>query len=172
LHRWDADAVAVHATNFHDLATRLPELVQLTAERIGLATDLFEQISGRRSLLGPETRRITFVDNILENLWRSVALGAPITADEWSTLHQLSSQWRPTRIDALKEVHDAYDVIDNGFQAYQVLVADYEARASSGVTHLPIELDLLRQQEAAILSLQGSLNEARNTAMGIGARFG
>ena len=171
-HRWDQDAAAVHTLNFHSLATSLPELVQAAADRVGLEPGLFEKISGRRSLLGPETRPATFVDNILQNLWRCVAAGVPISDSEWAVLHQLSPQWRTGRAEGLQQVHEAYANIAVAFEHYQALVANHQACTSPGQTYSPEEIGLLQQSEAAIQSLQGNINDARKMAFDISAGFG
>jgi glycosyltransferase involved in cell wall biosynthesis len=170
-HRWDQGATEVHAANFRDLATAHPELVQLAADRVGLQPGLFERINGRRSMLGPEIRKITFVDNILENLWRCVALGTFIPEEEWDVLAGLAPQWAPQRAEQLAMVHDVYAKVHNAFQQYQTLVADYKARVPVGAVFTPPEIDLLKKSEAAILSLQGEINEARKVALELSGGF-
>jgi len=171
LHRWDQGATQVHAANFHDLATSHPALVQRAADRVGLPPGLFERINGRRSLLGPDLRKITFVDNILENLWRSVALGTTISGEAWDILAGLSTQWAPKRPEQLAMVHDAYHKVDNAFCQYQALVAEHKSRVPVGAVFTPPEIDLLKKSEAAILSLQGDINEARKMALELSSGF-
>jgi len=171
LHRWDQGATQVHAANFHDLATSHPELVQRAADRLGLQPGLFERINGRRSMLGPESRKITFVDNILENLWRSVALGTTISDEAWDMLAGLSPQWAPQRAEQLKMVRDVYNMVDNAFGQYQALVAEHKARVPVGAVFTPPEIDLLKKSEAAILSLQGDINDARKMALELSGGF-
>jgi glycosyltransferase involved in cell wall biosynthesis len=170
-HRWDPEAAAVHAANFHHLATYLPELVQLAADRVGIAPGLFERIGGRRSILGPEQRPVTFVDNILENLWRSVALGTAISEAEWDILGDLSGQWRPQRAEQLAMVRDVYGKVGSAFHHFETLVADHRARVPVGAVYTPEELDMIKQSEAAIMSLQGNINDARKMAFDLAAGF-
>jgi glycosyltransferase involved in cell wall biosynthesis len=170
-HRWDPDAAAIHAANFHHLATFLPELVQLAADRVGIEEGLFERIGGRRSLLGPEQRRITFVDNILENLWRSVAMGTTISEAEWNILGDLSGQWGPQRAEQLAMVRDVYGKVDGAFQHFEALVAEHRARVPVGAAYTPAELDMIKQSEAAIMSLQGNINDARKMAFDLARGF-
>jgi glycosyltransferase involved in cell wall biosynthesis len=170
-HRWDQGATEVHAANFRDLATSHPDLVQRAADRIGLAPGLFERINGRRSILGPEIRKITFVDNILENLWRSVALGAPVFEEDWEMLSGLSRQWAPQRAEQLAMVRDVYGKVDNAFRQYQALVEQHKARVPIGAVFTPAEVDMLKQSEAAILSLQDNINDARKMALELSRGF-
>jgi glycosyltransferase involved in cell wall biosynthesis len=170
-HRWDKDDGAVHAANFHSLATLLPDLVQLAADRVGLEPGLFEKISGRRSLLGPATRETTFVDNILQNLWRCVATGASIPEEEWEVLHRLAPQWRAGRAQDLADVHQTYSKIASAFAHYQGLVANHQACAAPGRAYSPQEIDLLQQSEAAIRTLQSNINDARKMATDIAGGF-
>ncbi|MDB5460202.1 MAG: hypothetical protein JWO72_1943 [Caulobacteraceae bacterium] len=170
-HRWDQDASAVHAANFHDLATYHPELVQEAADRVGIAPGLFERIGGRRSILGPETRKITFVDNILENLWRSVALGTALPDPRWNALEAMSAHWRPGRDEDLAMVRDVYGKVDGAFQHFETLVAEHRARVPVGAAYTPAELDMIKQSEAAIMSLQGNINDARKMAFDLARGF-
>jgi glycosyltransferase involved in cell wall biosynthesis len=170
-HRWDADATAVHAANFEDLAICLPEVLQPAADRVGLAPGLFERIGGRRSLLGPELRKITFVDNILENLWRLVALGIGIPESSWNLLADLSSQWDPGRIEQLAQVREVHGKVDSAFQAYQNLLSNHRALAEPARAFSPEEIDILKQSEAAIMSLQANVNDARKMALELSGGF-
>lgn len=170
-HRWDPNATAVHAANFHHLATLLPELVQRVADRVGIAPGLFERINGRRSMLGPETRKVTFIDNILENLWRCVALGTTIPQPEWDMLGDLSRGWEAGRAAQLAEVREVYGKVDSAFQAYQNLLANHRALAEPARAFSPEEIDILKQSEAAIMSLQANVNDARRMALELSGGF-
>jgi glycosyltransferase involved in cell wall biosynthesis len=170
-HRWDQGATDVHAANFHHLATLTPELVQRAADRVGIAPGLFEKIGGRRSILGPETRRITFVDNILENLWRSSATSAAIPAAEWDMLAGLCEQWAPQRAEQLATVREFYETVDLAFYQYRTLVAEHRAKMAKGRGFTPAEVDDLRRIEAAVSSLKDSINAARRTAMELSAPY-
>jgi glycosyltransferase involved in cell wall biosynthesis len=171
-HRWDQSATTVHAANFLHLATRHPELVQQIADRVGIAPGLFERIGGRRSILGPETRRITFVDNILENLWRSVALGSTVIDEDWVALEAMSAQWRPQRQDDLAQVREVYGKVDAAFQHFQALVTEHKTRKPAvGNAFSMAEIEMIQQSETAILSLQGNINDARKMAFDMAAGF-
>jgi glycosyltransferase involved in cell wall biosynthesis len=170
-HRWDPNAGDVHAANFHHLATLLPELVQLAADRVSIEPGLFERIGGRRSIIGPEQRPVTFVDNILENLWRSVAIGTHIPEQEWGVLCELSSAWGAERSAQLQMVHEVYGKVDMAFQHFQVLVDEHRSRTPVGSAYTPAEIELIQQSEAAILSLQGNINDARKMAFDLAAGF-
>ena len=146
-HRWDASAAAVHASNFHHLATYLPDILRFAAEQAKLPDDLFERIAGNRSLIGASERQVTFVDNVLENLWRCVATGASISPREWEVLHRLSGHWRPERGEQLSTVQQAYTSISEAIGHFQNLLVQ------------------IQQMEAAGHSLEANIIEARKAAM-------
>jgi hypothetical protein len=172
LHRFDTDALSVHSANFHSLATSLPELLQAAVDRTGLDSDLLEQISGHRLLLGPTTRNPTFIDNTLENLWRCMATGTNISEAEWDVLHQLSSKWRSGRSESLVEIHDTYRKIATAFGHYEALVANHRAWTTpAGRTYSQEEVELIGQTEAAINFLLNNINDARKMAFEVAASF-
>lgn len=168
LHRWDAAAAGVHALNFHHLATYFPEILQFAADRAGLEPGLFERIGGRRSVVGAEARRITFVDNILENLWRCVGVGEPISQEEWRVLDDLSRQWRPDRSEQLHAVREIGGKVDEAFGHYQALIAEYRGLASGKV---PVDMQMAGRMEAAIYAVQENVNTARRTALELSTNF-
>jgi glycosyltransferase involved in cell wall biosynthesis len=170
-HRWDPDATAVHAANFRDLAIFLPEILQPAADRVGIPPGLFERIGGRRSLLGPELRKVTFVDNILENFWRLVALGTSINEPSWDVVTSLSSQWDPGHAEQLVQVREVYGKVDSAFQAYQNLLSNHRALAEPARAFSPEEIDILKQSEAAIRALQANVNDARKMALELSGSF-
>jgi glycosyltransferase involved in cell wall biosynthesis len=170
-HRWDPNATAVHAANFHDLAIYTPEMVQLAADRVGIATGLFERIAGRRSLVGAERRKITLVDNILENLWRCIALGVTITEPSWNIVDGLSRQWEPGHVEQLAQVREVYGKVDSAFQAYQNLLSNHRALAEPARAFSPEEIGILKQSEAAIMALQANVNDARKMALELSGGF-
>ncbi len=171
-HRWDPNAVATHAANFHHLATLLPELVQLAADRVGIAPGLFERIGGRRSITGPEQRKVTFVDNILENLWRSVAIGTQIPEEEWAMMGRLAEDWTPERAEQLQMVREVYGKVNSAFLHFQTLVDEHKSRKpAAGAAFTAEEIDMIQQSEAAILSLQGNINDARKMAFELAGGF-
>jgi len=169
-HRWDPDARATHAANFLDLATSLPELVQLAADKTGLEPGLFERIGGRRMLVGAESRPVTFVDNILENLWRCVAIGAAISDKDWDMLTRLSGQWRPDHVEQLNTVRQIHGSVAKALQHHQTLVDEHRARAAA-IPRTPAELDMLGQIASAVKSLEGEINGARKVAFDMAGQF-
>ena len=173
LHRFDGNDLSVHKANFHSLATSLPELVQEVVDRTGLDSDLLEQISGHRLLLGPETRTITFVDNTLQNLWRCIATGMDISEAEWTVLHQMSPKWRSDRSENLVQIHETYRKIATALGHYEAFIANQRALTTpAGRTHSPEEAEMLKQTEAAIQFMQSNINDARNMAYEVAASFG
>jgi len=172
-HRWDQGAGQVHAANFRHLATLHPVLVQQAADRVGIQDpDLFENIGGRRSLVGPEQRRITFTDNILENLWRSVALGTEIPDYEWERMAPAIRTWSPERMSQLQMVREVYAKVWAAFQHFETLVHEHKTRTPAvGNAFTPAEISMIQQSEAAILSLQSNINDARKMAFDMAAGF-
>ncbi|MFZ0268429.1 glycosyltransferase family 2 protein [Caulobacter sp.] len=172
LHRFDTSALSVHSANFHSLATSLPELLQEVVERTGLDSDLLEQISGHRLLLAPPTRKITFVDNTLENLWRCIATGTSISEAEWAVLHQLSSKWRSDRSESLVEIHETYRKIATALEHYEAILANHRAWTTpAGRAYSQEEVELIERSEAAIQFMRSNINDARKMAFDVAASF-
>jgi glycosyltransferase involved in cell wall biosynthesis len=169
-HRWNADAKQVHAANFLDLATALPELVQRVADKIGLEPGFFERIGGRRNLVGEAGKSLTFVDNILENLWRSVAIGTFVHPHEWERLEVHSRQWRPDHADHLRTVHQMYTTVSPALEHYQALIAEHQRRVAEG-PRTQEDLDMLGQIATAAKSLETELNDARRMAAAMAGQF-
>ena len=169
-HRWNPDNKVVHAANFLDLATALPELVQIVADRIGLAPGFFERIGGRRNLIGDAGQHLTFVDNILENLWRSVAIGTEVHVDEWSRLEVHSRQWRSEHVEQFGAVLQMYATLAMALEQHGALVAEYQQRSAAG-PRTQDELDMLNQIAAAAKTLEGELNDARKMAFTMAGQF-
>lgn len=171
-HRWDPDAKDTHSANFHHLATFLPRLLDLAAQRAGLEPGpLFERIGGRRSLTGPAERpKVNFVDNILENLWRCVAVGEEIQPYEWDILQGLSGGWRPDRAGQLAAVREVSANVMTATHHYYGLVAEY-TRIAEAASRTEAEIATLDQIETAVKSLQGTINEARQFGMDMAAQF-
>lgn len=173
VHRFDDGNLAVHKANFHSLATSLPERVQDVADRAGLDSGFLEQISGHRTLLVQPTRNVTFIDNTLQNLWRCMATGAEISEAEWAVLHQLSSRWRPDRSENLVEAHETYRKVATAFGHYETLLANRRSWAiPAGRTYSQEEVELIGRSEAAIRSMENSINDARRMASEVADSFG
>jgi glycosyltransferase involved in cell wall biosynthesis len=169
-HRWDPNATDVHAANFLHLATSLPDLVQFAADKVGLEPGLFERIGGRRRLDDTPARPVTFVDNILENLWRCLAVGVSIDAEHWDRLEQLSSQWRPDHAAQLKTVREIHTTVGKALENFHAIVAEYRQRAAAG-PRTQEELDMLQQLAAAAKSVGGNIDDARKTAFSVAGQF-
>lgn len=169
-HRWNPDAREVHAANFLDLATYLPTTIQDVAKKIGLEPGFFERIGGRRGLVGEAAKPLTFVDNILENLWRSVAIGTPVAEEEWDRLQRYSLEWRPDHAEQLGVVRQMYTTLATALEHYKALIAEHRLRAAQG-PRTQEELDMLGQIAAAAKSLEGELNDARKMAFAMAGQF-
>ena len=141
------------------------------AGKAGLEPGLFERISGRRrDLEQTPARPLTFVDNIIENLWRCLAIGTPIEADYWDMLEQFSSQWRPDHAEQLKTVHEISVSVEAALKHHQALVADHRQRAAAG-PRTQEELDLLERIAAAVTALETDVNDARKTAFAMAGQL-
>ena len=169
-HRWNPDAREVHAANFLDLATFLPVIVRDSAEKAGLGPGLFERIGGRRGLIGEAGNPVTFVDNILENLWRSVAIGTPVGEGEWRMLEDLSLQWRPDRAEQLGTVRQMYATVSTALEHHGALVAEHQRRSAAG-PRTQEEFDMLGRIATAAKALEGQVNEARRMAIAMAGQF-
>ncbi len=169
-HRWNPDAKEVHAANFLDLATAVPGVVQRAADVVGLEPGLFERIGGRRGVVGQAAKPVTFVDNILENLWRSVAIGTPVAEEEWDRLQGYSPQWRPDHAEQLGTVRMLYTTVTAALEHYNALVAEHRRR-SALAPRTQDESDMLGQIVSAAKSLEGEINEARQMAFSMAGQF-
>ncbi len=168
-HRWDPNASDTHATNFLHLATSFPDILQVAADKAGLAPGLFERIGGRRRL-SETTRPLTFVDNVIENLWRCLAVGVPIDAEWWERLDQLSSEWTPDHVAQLKTVREIHTSVGAALNHYHALVAEFRQRADAN-PRTQEELEMLQQLAAAAKSLGANIDEARKTAFGMAGQL-
>jgi glycosyltransferase involved in cell wall biosynthesis len=168
-HRWDPNAQEVHAANFLHLATTFPDILQVAADKAGLEPGLFERIGGRRRL-NETTRPLTFVDNILENLWRCLAVGVTVEPEHWQRLDQLSGQWTPDHAAQLKTVREIHTSVGAALNHYHALVAEFRQRADAG-PRTQEELEMLQQLAAAAKSLGGNIEEARKTAFGMAGQL-
>lgn len=168
-HRWDPNASKVHATNFLHLATTTPVVVQLAADTAGLEPGLFERIGGRRRL-EETTRPLTFVDNIIENLWRCLAVGTRIEPDAWDKLEQLSSQWSPDHAAQLKTVRQIHTSVGGALDHYQALLTELQQRSDAG-PRTQEDFEMLQQLAAAAKSLGANIDEARRTAFAMASEL-
>jgi glycosyltransferase involved in cell wall biosynthesis len=168
-HRWDPNAQDVHAANFLHLATTFPDILQVAADKAGLAPGLFERIGGRRRL-AETTKPLTFVDNILENLWRCLAVGVRIEPDHWVRLGQLSSEWTPEHTAQLQTVRQIHISVGAALENYHALVAEFRQRDAAD-PRTQEELDMLQQLAAAAKSLGANIDEARRTAFGMAGQL-
>ena len=164
-HRWDPGASDTHSANFLHLATTFPDILQVAADKAGLQPGLFERIGGRRRLT-ETTRPLTFVDNIIENLWRCLAVGVPIEAEHWVRLEQLSSQWTPDHAAQLKTAREVHTGVGAALSHYRALVAEFRQLSAAG-PRTPEEVEMLQQLAAAAKSLAANIDEARKAAFGM-----
>ena len=84
------------------------------------------RIGGRRAITANQSSALTFVDNILENLWRCVAIGTPIGLMVGTYLAEYAQQSRIG--DAVRFVSDVLlsaPSILIGLFVYQLIVAPF-----------------------------------------------
>ena len=133
VHRWDPDATKTHTSNFYHLGATFPAILAAARDLSGLPKDLFEQISGEKRVSDPHSHRLTFVDMILQNLWRCVAYAWPVSEAEWAFLDGECANWRPHRRAQFDVVRALAASLDGGMAKLEGLtstpltVADGEA---------------------------------------------
>ena len=129
LHRWDPGAVNTHHSNFYHLGATFPAIMATARDLSALPKDLFERISGEKRVSDPAALRISFVDMVLQNLWRCVASGWPITEAEWAFLDGECANWRPHRRAQFDTVRALAASLDVGMAKLEALAG---APAASG----------------------------------------
>ena len=167
-HRWDPNDAKLHATNFLHLATTLPVVVQMAADQAGLEPGLFERIGGRRRL---ETATpLTFVDNIIENLWRCLAVGTPVGQEAWDWLERHSGEWTADHVSQFKTVRQISTSVGAATTHYEALVAEFRQRYDAG-PKTQEDLETLQRLGAAAKALAGNIDDARKTAFGMAGQL-
>ena len=168
-HRWDPNASDTHSANFLHLATTFPDILQVAAEKAELEPGLFERIGGRRRL-SETTKPLTFVDNVIENLWRCLAVGVPIEAQWWERLDQLSRHWTPDHAAQLNTVRQIHTSVDAATTHFHALVAEFRQRSEAG-PHTQEDVDTLQRLAAAAKSLGANIDDARKTAFAMAGQL-
>ena len=107
VHRWNTEpeSVTTHSNNFFHLSVTLPALMAEVRDQHRLPKDLFETISGAKFLKDFAPSKITFVDNILEYLWRNVGMNMELAQYQWDLLTHECENWRPERRKQFEEVY-------------------------------------------------------------------
>ena len=107
VHRWNTEpqSVTTHSGNFFHLSVTLPALLAEVRDQHNLPKDLFETISGAKFLKDFSPSQFTFVDNILEYLWRNVGMNMELAEYQWDLLTTECANWRPERRAQFEDVH-------------------------------------------------------------------
>lgn len=170
-HRWDPQASAHIAANFHQLATLLPVVLEYSAVKSGLPR-LAETINGTRSNSGEGERRITFVDNVLQNLWRAIGHGRTIPDAEWTDLQAAAGQWRADRVEHVGTAKKAYDIIRPLEETFANDLASFNSARKRMANGGPKKkMRALEEQRERLLEAQAHLNASRQSALEISDLF-
>ena len=90
--------------HFFDYAVNLSLLLDDVLGQIGAPPDFFERMNGDKQVQDYEAPVVTFVDNILENLLRSMSGGRYFTISQRRALEQILARCRPGRVQQLNEI--------------------------------------------------------------------
>ncbi len=123
VHRWDPGATNTHNSNFYHLGAALPVIMAAVRDLCGLPKTLFEEISGEKRVTNPHGFRLSFVDMVLQNLWRCVASGWPITETEWDFLAGECQHWKPERRPQFETLRALAQALDTGMAQLEGLAA-------------------------------------------------
>ena len=100
-----------HIGNFFDYAVTLPILLSKVLREIGAPTDFFERMTGDKRIQSFDAPQITFVDNIFENLLRSMAGGKYLTVSYRRALEEILSHCRADRVQQLNDIWSMQDQV-------------------------------------------------------------
>jgi len=141
VHRWHADDHNRSFHNFYHWAVTMPRAIARARDLNGVDSDLFEKTTGYFRTSTQTTGALTFVDNILMYLWRSVAYGHQISDTDWTFLEQECLNWKPVR-QAEPE------------RAHQANLTDIESRRRFDIALASLEAEVARQNRLGIIDLE------------------
>jgi glycosyltransferase involved in cell wall biosynthesis len=105
VHRVENSSLAeYHVGNFFDFAVTFPPVLHAVVRKIGGPADFFERMTGEKRVASYEPTGLTFVDNIFENLLRSLAGGRHLTQNQRYALEQVLAGCRADRLKQLGEL--------------------------------------------------------------------
>jgi glycosyltransferase involved in cell wall biosynthesis len=93
-----------HLGNFFDYAVTLSTLLDQILKQVGAPADYFERMNGDKRIIEYGPPAITFVDNILENLLRSMGGGRYFTVSQRWALEAILAHCRSGRVQQLNEI--------------------------------------------------------------------
>jgi glycosyltransferase involved in cell wall biosynthesis len=129
-HRVDNSVLhAYSAITAEDIGIKFPLILWQFKDQLGLPDDFYEQINGSRYINTYDPPKITFVDNMLEYMLRTVANGRHINAFNKFGLEQLLSRCRPGRLDQFAEVWRISEDVRAYQWRYEQAQAEYERQA-------------------------------------------
>ena len=171
IHRWQPDDIKKHSANFYHLAATLPPIMAYARDRRSLEPHLFERISGEKSASTAPSRGVTFVDNILQNIWRCVSMNLHISDDEWAFLESEALNWRKGRREEVAQARTAQISLDRLQAEWAQADAALHSRApaTGGADALRRLADA--QLVGKVSTLAASVNAGRRAAAEAGSRY-
>jgi glycosyltransferase involved in cell wall biosynthesis len=112
IHRLENSALPhYHLGNFFDYAATLPIHLHEVLTSIGASADFFDRMTGDKRIQTYELSGPTFVDNIFENLLRSMAGGKYLTVSYRRALEEILSHCRADRVQQLNDIWGMQDQV-------------------------------------------------------------
>jgi glycosyltransferase involved in cell wall biosynthesis len=90
--------------NFKDFGRTLPILMMIQAGKYGGSADFLDRINGSRKIDDYNDPKITFVDNMFENMMRSISTEKFITLNEKYAIDNILAQCRPGRLETFSTI--------------------------------------------------------------------
>lgn len=90
--------------HFFDYAVTLSLLLDDVLRQVGAPPDFFEHMNGDKQVQNYDPPAVTYVDNILENLLRSLSGGRYFTISQRRGLETILARCRPGRVQQLSEI--------------------------------------------------------------------
>ena len=105
VHRVDNSGLQQYNTgNFFDYAVTLSVLLDQILQQIGAPGDYFEHMNGDKRIVSYDAPQITFIDNIMENLLRSIGGGRAFTVSQRYALEAILARCKPGRVRQLNDI--------------------------------------------------------------------
>lgn len=90
--------------NFKDVGRTLPILMMQIGRKFGAPADFLDRINGSRKIDNYQEPRITFVDNMFENMMRAIATEKFITLNEKYAIDNILKHCRPGRLETFSKI--------------------------------------------------------------------
>jgi glycosyltransferase involved in cell wall biosynthesis len=164
IHRWQPDDKGKHTYNFYHLAASLPEILSRVRDRLVLPVDLFEKISGAKSVGSLAPSSLTFADNVVQYLWTCVAGGQVVEDIYWTYLLNDAPKWRPDRLAQIQKVQAAEAQILAARKAYDEAVAELNALHSNSSAPDALKRMMTAQLQGKVTRLAEQYNRLSTEA--------